>query len=127
MFSPLAAMSKELQATLQLDRTPSCRREHGRLEILLRGGGMTEAPRDQQIALARRLTDAARPMLRAHRKRDHRRLAERAIAVVFEDEQVVSDGIATSRFTYLASHDHDSAGTDRTGRRIDSDDSAWSF
>lgn len=45
------------------------------------------------------------------RNSERRRLAERAISVVFEDEQVVEDGIATSKFTYLASHDHDFLGT----------------
>lgn len=73
----------------------------------MRGGGMTDAPLADRVALARRLTDAARPLLAAHRKREIRRLGGRAISVVFEDEQIVDHGVATSRFSYLASHDHD--------------------
>lgn len=100
-------MARELQYTLQLDRAPACRGDHGRLEILLRGTGLTDDALENRVAFARRLTDAARPLLRAHRKREPRRFADRAIAVVFEDEQVVEGGIATSRFTYVASHDND--------------------
>ena len=73
----------------------------------MRGGGLTEAPLPERLALARRITGAARPLLAAHRKREIRRLAGRAISVAFEDEQIVEDGVATSRFSYLASHDHD--------------------
>lgn len=107
MFSRYSAMARELQYTLQLDRAPACRGDHGRLEILLRGTGLTDDALENRVAFARRLTDAARPLLRAHRKREPRRFADRAIAVVFEDEQVVEGGIATSRFTYVASHDND--------------------
>ena len=107
MFSPYMAMSRDLQAMFQLQRPPACRADHGRLEILLRGVGMTDEPLEQRVSLARRLTEAARPLLRAHSKHKHRRFAERAIAVVFEDEQVVGEGIATSRFSYLASHDYE--------------------
>lgn len=123
MFSPFTAISRELQSTLQLDRLPACRSDHGRLEILLRGGGMTADTMENRIALARRLTEAARPILRARRKREHRRLADRAMAVVFEDEQIVADGIATSRFTFLASHDFDTRqqeSNDSGGRAIES-------
>jgi hypothetical protein len=111
IFSPFAAMSSELQSRFGLERTPACRAQHGRLEILVRGARMTSEPLANRIALARRLTEAARPLLREHRKKQRRRLAERAISVVFEDEQVVEDGIATSKFTYVASHDHDFLGT----------------
>ena len=107
MFSPYTAMSRELQSLLKLDRAPACRGDHGRFEILLRGSGITDAALENRVALARRLTEAARPLLRAHRKKKQRVFGDRAIAVVFEDEQVVEDGIATSRFTYVASHDHD--------------------
>jgi hypothetical protein len=68
---------------------------------------MTDRPVEQRIDLAQRLTDAARPLLRLQRKRTQRRQAERAIAVVFEDEQLIGNAIATSRFTVLASHDMD--------------------
>jgi len=112
IFSPLAGVAKDLQLSLHLDRTLWCRTEHGRLEIVMRGGGLTDDPLPERIALARKLTDAARPVLAAHRKRQIRRLAGRAIAVVFEDEQIVDDGVATSRFSYLASHDHDDRGVD---------------
>ncbi len=105
MFSPFTAISRELQAMLQLERQPAFRAEHGRLEILLRGSGITEQPQDQRIAIARRVTDAARPLLRVISNRQRRRYAERAIAVVFEDETIVDGGIATSRFSYVASHD----------------------
>ena len=107
IFSPFAAMSRELQLQFALERPPACSAQHGRLEILLRGGGITTEPIETRIALARRLTDAARPIVREQRKSRRRRLAERAISVVFEDEQVVDGGIATLRFTYVASHDHD--------------------
>jgi hypothetical protein len=108
IFSPYGDLSRDLQETLQLSRAPSCRSDHGRLEILLRGMGMTDRPVEERIALALNLTHAARPLLRMHRKRDRRRQAERAIAVVFEDEAIVGGGLATTRFTYLASHDTDS-------------------
>jgi hypothetical protein len=107
MFSPYAAMSRELQAVLQLDRTPSCRSDHGRLEILLRGAGLASESMENRIDLALRLAEAARPLLRSQRKGEQRRLASRAVAVVFEDEAIVGNGIATTRFTYLASHDND--------------------
>ncbi|MEO7218839.1 MAG: hypothetical protein ABI026_11650 [Gemmatimonadaceae bacterium] len=107
MFSPYADLSRGLQETLRLDRLPACRSDHGRLEILLRGAGLTDRPLEERIAVAQQITDAARPLLRLHRKREHRRYAERAIAVVFEDEQLASAGIATMRFTFLASHDTD--------------------
>lgn len=107
IFSPYADLSRGLQETLQLDRLPACRSDHGRLEILLRGAGMTERPLEERITLAQQLTNAARPLLRMHRKRDRRRYADRAIAVVYEDEQVASAGIATMKFTFLASHDTD--------------------
>lgn len=107
MFSPYAAMSRELQSLFKLDRAPVCGAEHGRLEILIRGAGITDDALERRIAFARRLTEAARPLLRTHSKRKRRRYAERAIAVVFEDEKVVGEGIATSRFMYVASHDHD--------------------
>jgi hypothetical protein len=107
MFSPYSELSRGLQETLQLSRLPSCRNDHGRLEILLRGAGMTDRPVDERVSLAQRLTHAARPLLRMHRKREKRRQAERAIAVVFEDEMILGNGIATTKFTYLASHDAD--------------------
>jgi hypothetical protein len=107
MFSPFTSISRELQSMFQLDRPPACRAEHGRFEILLRGAGMTAQPVDQRVALANELTDAVRPILRAEHKRKYRRYAERAISVVFEDEQVAGEGIATSRFSYVASFDHD--------------------
>jgi hypothetical protein len=107
IFTPYADLSRGLQETLQLDRLPACRNEHGRLEILLRGAGLTDQPLESRIDLAQRITNAARPLLRLHRKREHRRYAERAIAVVFEDEQVVGSAIATMKFTFLASHDTD--------------------
>ena len=107
IFSPYADLSRGLQETLRLDRLPACRRDHGRLEILLRGAELTDRTLEERITLAQQLTDAARPLLRLHRKREQRRYAERAIAVVFEDEQVVNSGIATMRFTFLASHDTD--------------------
>ncbi len=110
MFSPFMAMSRELQSMLQLQRPPACRAEHGRLEMLLRGAGITGQPLEQRVALARRLAEAARPLLRANSKRKQRRYAERAIAVVFEDEAIVDDGIATSRFSYVASHDYEAGG-----------------
>lgn len=102
MFSPFSTLSKELQAMFQLERPPSCRAEHGRLEILVRGAGITERPLDERVELAHRLVDAARPLLHADSKRERRRYADRAIAVNFEDEQVMQYGIATSRFTYVA-------------------------
>jgi hypothetical protein len=105
LFYPFTDISSELQQTFRLERAPACRSEHGRLEILLRGAGITDQPLEQRLALARSLTDAIRPLLRRRSKREHRRLAERAISVVFEDEAVVGEGIATSRFSYLASHD----------------------
>ena len=107
MFSPLAGFAKDLQETLHLDRSLWCRTEHGRLEIVMRGGSLTDAPMAERLALARRITVAARPILADHRKREIRRLAGRAISVAFEDEQIVDDGVAMSRFSYLASHDHD--------------------
>jgi hypothetical protein len=60
---------------------------------------------EQRVELARQVTATARPLLRVHSKRDRRRYANRAIAVIFEDETVVGDGIATSRFSFVASHD----------------------
>ena len=107
MFSPYADLSRGLQETLQLDRLPTCRNDHGRLEILLRGAGLTDRTLEERVTVAQQITNAARPLLRLHRKREHRRYAERAIAVVFEDEQIASSGIATMRFTFLASHDND--------------------
>ena len=107
IFSPFAGMCRELQLHFGLVRAPACSATHGRLEILLRGGGNTTEPIEARIALARRLAEAVRPLLREQRKNRHRRLADRAISVVFEDEQVVDGGIATLRFTYVASHDHD--------------------
>jgi len=102
LFSPYTALSKELQAMFQLARLPACRAEHGRLEILIRGAGMTAEPLSDRITLAHRLVDAARPLLRAHRKREGRRHADRAIAISFEDEQVIDGGIATTKFSYVA-------------------------
>ncbi len=130
IFSPLAGVAKDLQGALQLDRSLWCGKEHGRLEILMRGGGLTDAPLPERIALARKLTEAARPLLAEHRKREIRRLADRAIAVVFEDEQIIGDGVATSRFTYLASHDHDDRNLDGGHRQTLSqlrgeEDSSW--
>jgi hypothetical protein len=106
-FSPFAKLSKELQATLRLDRAPSCRTEHGRLVIVLRGGGLTDQPLEAKIALAEQFAAAARPLLAESSRREHRRYAERAISVGFEDEIVIRAGIATTRFTFLASHDKD--------------------
>jgi hypothetical protein len=107
MFSPHTELSRQLQSMLTLDRAPSCSSDHGRLEILLRGSGMTDQSLESRVTLAQKLTDTARPLLRDKDKREHRRFAERAIAVVFEDEQVAGNGIATSRFTYVASVEHD--------------------
>ena len=69
----------------------------------------------ERVTLASQLTDAVRPMLRAEHKRQYRRYAERAIAIVFEDEQVIGSGIATTAFTYIASVDHEA--TDRRQSR----------
>lgn len=107
IFSPYTALSKELQAIFQLPRLPACRAEHGRLTILIRGAGMTAEPLPDRIMLAHRIVDAARPLLRAHRKREGRRHAERAIAISFEDEEVIEGGIATTRFSYVALMGHD--------------------
>jgi len=107
MFAPFTGLAKQLQAIFQLDRPPAIRKEHGRLEILLRGTGMTDAPMSERVATAHQISDAARPLISQHRKREHRRFAERAIAVSFEDEQVMDAGIATSRFTYVALMPHD--------------------
>ncbi len=107
MFAPFTALSKQLQTLFQLERPPAVRKEHGRLEILLRGTGMTDAPISERVATAHQISDAARPLIREHRKREHRRYADRAIAVSFEDEQVMDAGIATSRFTYVALMPHD--------------------
>ncbi|MEO7042938.1 MAG: hypothetical protein ABI035_11810 [Gemmatimonadaceae bacterium] len=131
MFSPLAGFARDLQETLQLDRSLWCRREHGRLEIVMRGGGLTDAPLADRVALARRITDAARPLLADHRKREIRRLAGRAISVAFEDELIVNEGVATSRFSYLASHDHDERELDsdlrdsRRHHRDEDEDRSW--
>lgn len=65
---------------------------------------MTDAPMERRVALARRLDDAARPLLRDEGRR-RRRYADRAISIVFEDEQIAGEGIATSRFTYVARFD----------------------
>jgi hypothetical protein len=107
LFNPYNSVARELQAAFRLERPPACRVQHGRLEIVVRGAAMTSAPVEQRVALARQFTAMARPLLRAHSKRDRRRYASRAIAVIFEDETIVGDGIATSRFTFLASHDSD--------------------
>jgi hypothetical protein len=106
MFAPFTALSKQLQTIFQLERPPAMRKERGRLEILLRGTGMTEAPISERIATAQQISDAARPLLLQQRKRDHRRYADRAIAVSFEDEKAMDSGIATSRFTYVALMPH---------------------
>lgn len=111
MFAPFTALGKQLQALFQLDRPPAVRAEHGRLEILIRGTGMTDDPVDTQVALASQITDAARPLLLQHRKREHRRYADRAIAVSFEDERVMATGLATSRFTYVALIPHEAPPT----------------
>lgn len=125
MFSPFSRMSRELQERLQLDRAPSCRVDRGRLEILVRGAGMTDAAVDSRVALAQRLTSAARPLLLAQRKRAHKRYAARAIAVVFEDEAIAQNGIATTRFTFVASHDSDAAGLTPRARQGRSEESGW--
>jgi hypothetical protein len=106
MFAPFTALSKQLQTIFQLERPPALRKERGRLEILLRGTGMTEAPISERIATAQQISDAARPLLLQQRKRDHRRYADRAIAISFEDETAMDSGIATSRFTYVALMPH---------------------
>ena len=107
MFSPYSQVAKQIRTRFGLERAPSCRFVHGRLELLIRGAGVTEQPVADRIVMARALVAELRPLLRDHSKREARRGADRAIAVVFEDEQVVGDGIATSRFSYLASHDRD--------------------
>lgn len=107
VFAPFTVLSKQLQTIFQLERPPAVRKEHGRLEILLRGTGMTDAPLSDRVTTAHQITDAARPLLRQHSKRERRRYADRAIAVSFEDEKVMDTGIATSRFTYVALMPHE--------------------
>ena len=107
VFAPFTATSRQLQSIFQLERPPAVRRERGRLEILLRGTGMTDAPLSDRVATAHQITDAARPLLRQHSKRGRRRYADRAIAVIFEDEKAMETGIATARFTYVALMPHE--------------------
>jgi hypothetical protein len=107
VFAPFTGVSKQLQAIFQLERPPAVRKGRGRLEILLRGTGMTDAPMPERVALAHQIADAARPLIRQHGKRQRRRYADRAIAVSFEDEQVMDAGIATSKFTYVALMPHE--------------------
>ncbi len=104
IFLPFASISRELQSVFNLDRAPGCRAEHGRFEILIRGAGMTAESMERRVALAHGLDEAVRPLLRDEGRR-RRRYAERAIAIVFEDEQIVGAGIGTSRFTYVARMD----------------------
>lgn len=107
MFAPFTSLSRQLQAVFQLQRPPAVRAEHGRLEILIRGTGMTEEPLGDRVSLAHQITEATRPLLRQYSKRERRRYADRAIAVSFEDENVMATGIATSRFTYVALMPHE--------------------
>jgi hypothetical protein len=116
MFAPFTALSKQLQSIFQLERPPALRVEHGRLGILIRGTGVSDDPLADRIALAHQITEATRPLLRQYSKRERRRYADRAIAVSFEDEQVMETGIATSRFTYVALMPHD-AQTDVSANR----------
>lgn len=107
MFSPYTHIARQVQAMFNIERAPGCRAEHGRFELVIRGAGMTDRPIAERVAFALQLTDAVRRLLRAESKRKYRRYGERAIAIAFEDEQVAANGIATSRFTYVASVEHD--------------------
>lgn len=124
IFLPYTRIGRQVQAAFNLERTPGCRADHGRFELLIRGAGMTDRPLEERVALAHQLTDVVRPLLRAERKRQLRRFGERAIAIAYEDEQVEANGIATSRFTYVGSVEHDpdealrrALGQDREKRR----------
>jgi hypothetical protein len=119
MFSPFTHIGRQIQGAFNLERTPACRAEHGRFELLIRGGGITDLRLEQRVSLAHQLTDTVRPLLGAESKKKHRLYGARAIAIVFEDEQVTANGIATSRFTYVASVEHDPEEALRRGMHDD--------
>lgn len=107
LFMPFGEVSDALQKEFAFARPPACSKNRSRLQITIRGAGLTDESISVRLDLAVRLARSARPVLRASTTRDLRRRAGRAILIVFEDEKIVDGGVATARFSFLAPTAHE--------------------
>ena len=92
------SVGEEIARALNVDSVPDCRVVHGRITLLFRRLGAARWPEPQQMELALRVAEAARPVLAADSRWQLRRGANRAIVVIYEDSSVVQGCAVTARW-----------------------------
>ena len=101
-FFPFRLLGEQIQHEVGLSAPAACREDHGRLEVLIRGEGLSRADDDSVVRRAIDVTRAARQHAARSSQRRVSRKAKRAIVVIFEDELLHSGAVLTSRKTYVA-------------------------
>ena len=92
------SVGEAVARALNVDTVPECRVVHGRVTLAFRRLGAARWPEAQQMELALRAADAARPVLAGDPRWQLRRGANRAIVVVYEDASVVQGCAVTARW-----------------------------
>ena len=92
------SVGEAVARALRIDPPPECRVTNGRIILTFRRLGAARWGEAEQMTLALRAADAARPVLAGDSRRQLRGGATRAIVVVFEDVAVVQGCAVTARW-----------------------------
>lgn len=92
------SVGEAVARALNVETVPECRVVHGRITLAFRRLGAARWPEAQQMELALRAAEAARPVLAGDPRWQLRRGANRAIVVIYEDSSVVQGCAVTARW-----------------------------